>query len=113
MDLLLNSLAIALISIGLAFMLAGSVGLLRLPDFYCRTHASSKVDTLGIIVVLIGFALYEGFTLNSAKLLLGAVFVALANPVAAHALAKAAFHSGIKPWFRNRKDATKRNGLES
>lgn len=90
-------LTIALVVIGLALMLVGSIGLLRLPDFYSRAHATSKVDTLGIIVLLLAFALYEGWSLNAAKLVLGVVFVALANPVATHALARAALRLGTRP----------------
>jgi len=81
-------------------MLIGSIGLLRLPDFYSRTHATSKSDTLGIILVLGGLAFYEGFNINSAKLLIAIIFVGLANPVGVHALARAAFKQGLKPWFK-------------
>ncbi len=86
---------------GAFFMFIGSIGLLRFPDFYTRTHASSKTDTLGIMLMMVGLALYEGLTLNSAKLLLAFVFVAIANPVASHALTRAAFKAGLKPWFKN------------
>ena len=92
--------AIVIVAAGAFFMLVGSIGLLRLPDFFSRTHATSKSDTLGIILVLGGLALYEGFNTNSAKLLIAIVFVGLANPVGAHALARAALRQGLKPWFK-------------
>jgi multicomponent Na+:H+ antiporter subunit G len=89
-----------LVLAGLAFMFFGSLGILRLPDFFSRTHAASKVDTVGIAVVLAGIAVIEGFTINSAKIVIAIVFLTLTNPVAAHALARAALRHGVKPWRR-------------
>ena len=42
------------IVLGIGFMLIGSIGVIRLPDFYSRTHAASKTDTLGILLVIVG-----------------------------------------------------------
>lgn len=78
-------------------MLIGSIGILRLPDFFSRTHAISKSDTLGIIFVVLGLIIYEGFTQSSMKLILVILFVALANPIGTHALARAALKKGLKP----------------
>lgn len=100
MNTLQNIIAITLIIGGLLLMLAGSIGILRLPDFYCRTHASSKVDTVGIIVLLAGLAVYEGLTLTSGKLVIAMFFIALSNPVSVHALARAALRFGLKPWLK-------------
>lgn len=95
-------LSILLIIAGVFFMLVGSVGLLRLPDFYSRTHAVSKSDTLGIALVISGLIIYEGFTVNSIKLGFIVLFVALSNPIGTHALARAAFQRGIRPFFTGR-----------
>jgi multicomponent Na+:H+ antiporter subunit G len=91
--------AMVIVGAGAFFLLVGSIGVVRLPDFYARTHATTKSDTLGIMLVLGGLAVYEGLTENSLKLLIAIVFVALANPVGSHALARAAFRYGLKPWF--------------
>ena len=96
---LLLGLGLFLVAAGAFFMLVGSIGIIRLPDFYARTHATTKSDTLGLMLVLGGLALHEGLTVNTAKLLLTILFVALTNPVGAHALARAAFQSGLVPWF--------------
>lgn len=93
-------ITVVLLLLGSFFMLAGSVGIVRLPDFFSRTHAAGKTDTLGIILSLAGLAVYEGMTLNSLKLLVVILFVAIVNPVSVHALAKAAMEFGLKPWFR-------------
>jgi multicomponent Na+:H+ antiporter subunit G len=51
------------------------------------------------MLVLTGLIVYEGWTLNSAKMLIILAFVALTNPTATHALARAAFLFGVKPRF--------------
>ncbi len=104
MSFLQDALAILLVLGGTFFMLVGSIGINRLPDFFTRAHASGKVDTLGILMFLSGLAVFEGFTLTSAKLLLIIVFVAFTSPVAAHALARRALLYGMKPWYGNRKN---------
>lgn len=85
------------IVIGIFFMFVGSLGIIRLPDFYARTHAASKTDTLGVILVVVGMILYEGATINSIKLGFILAFIALANPIGSHALARAALKSGLQP----------------
>lgn len=94
----INTLSLAFIIIGLFFMVVGAVGLVRLPDFYTRAHASGKCDTLGEGMMLIGFMLYEGFSLIAVKLLLLVVFIFISSPTAVHALVNAAHARGVVPW---------------
>ncbi|MCA1743419.1 MAG: monovalent cation/H(+) antiporter subunit G [Desulfovibrionales bacterium] len=100
METITNTLAIVFVLLGAFFMLVGSIGVVRFPDFYSRGHASGKVDTLGILVFIIGLMFFSGLNLISLKLLLIAVFVAMTSPVAAHALARRALVFGLKPWKR-------------
>jgi multicomponent Na+:H+ antiporter subunit G len=97
---LVHILALVVLAAGSFFLLVGSIGLIRFPDFYSRCHATGKSDTLGVMLVIFGLVLIEGFTLNSAKLLIILAFVGLTNPTATHALARAAFRFGLKVWFR-------------
>jgi multicomponent Na+:H+ antiporter subunit G len=92
-----NIFSIILIVSGIFFMLVGSIGVIRLPDFYSRTHAVSKSDTLGITLVILGLIIYEGLTMNSVKLTLIVLFIALSNPIGTHALARAAYKRQLKP----------------
>ncbi len=98
----MNVVAGVMIVLGFCFILAGVIGILRLPDFYCRLHAMGKCDTLGVALLIGGLAVREGFTLARAKLLLVLVFVSLANPTATHALGRAAVRSGLAPWTSTR-----------
>lgn len=99
-------IANVLLILGLLFILAGVLGVLRLPDFYTRLHAMGKCDTLGITLVLVSLAIHSGASLVTIKVLLLSVFIGLANPVATHALGRAAMKSGLAPWF----DQTSNNG---
>lgn len=92
--------SLILIAAGAFFLLVGSVGILRLPDFYSRTHATGKSDTLGLMLAMLGLAVHEGLGINSAKLLVVIVFVALTSPVGTHALTRAAYQTGLRPWFK-------------
>lgn len=99
-------LCIIFVVTGILFMLVGSIGIIRLPDFYSRTHAVSKSDTLGIIFVISGLVIYEGLSQSSMKLIFVILFITLSNPVGTHALARAALKKGLKPFFsKNREDA--------
>ena len=95
-------IAIVLILAGVFFLTVSALGLLRLPDFYARTHAVGKSETLGSILVLSGLAVYNGFELSTAKVLFILLFVLIANPTATHAIARAALRTGLQPWTRQK-----------
>ena len=102
--------SVTMVCAGAFFMLIGGIGIIRLPDFFSRTHAIGKSDTLGIMLVLGGLAVHLGFTLTSVKLIIALLFLALANPTASHALAKSAITSGLKPWFKGDKPDSEEQG---
>lgn len=95
-------LATVLVLGGLFFLVVGSMGIIRLPDVYCRGHAVSKSETLGSMLLLGGLALYNGLEINSVKLLVILLFIALTNPTATHVIARAAARSGLQPWVQER-----------
>jgi len=82
---------------GCTFLIIGAIGLIRFPDFFTRLHASSVVDTLGFILIMMGLMLQAGLSLVTVKLILIVIFILLTSPTAAHALAKAALHGEVKP----------------
>jgi multicomponent K+:H+ antiporter subunit G len=89
----LQWLLAALLVLGGVFALVGSIGLLRLPDFFMRMHAPTKATTLGVGGVLLasmgitwssgGFGLHE---------LLITLFMFITAPVSANLMAQAALH---------------------
>ena len=82
---------------GIASMLIGSYGLLKLPDLFARMHAAGMVDTLGLGLIIVGLIVQAGVSLISFKLFLIIVFVLYTGPAVTHALAQAALNAGIKP----------------
>ena len=95
-------LAIILMISGTFFLTVSAIGLLRFPDFYSRTHAVGKSETLGTILILSGLAVYNGWVLSTAKILFILVFVLIANPTATHAISRAALRSGLPPWTQKK-----------
>lgn len=76
---------------GAVFFLISAIGLLRLPDFYCRVHAPTKAATLGVI--LLGLAsvlssLEQGNLLWIEDLAI-VFFLFLTVPVSSQVLARA------------------------
>ena len=89
------------IACGVAALLIGSLGLLRLPDVYCRIHAVGMIDTAGAGFIILGMIIHEGFTLVTVKLVLVGVFMFFTSPIATHAVAQVAFKSKVVPVGRN------------
>jgi len=89
---------------GVFFLTVSAIGLLRLPDFYARTHAMGKSETLGTMLTLAGLAIYNGWELATLKVIFIIVFVLIANPTATHAVAQTALHCGLNPWTLKTKD---------
>jgi len=66
----IECLGMLLLVVGAFFFFAGTVGLLRFPDVYCRLHALAKADNLGLGCVLLGLALQADSLAAALKLLL-------------------------------------------
>jgi len=82
---------------GLFFVLAGTIGVLRLPDFYTRLHAAGMTDTLGAELILLALIFQADNWQMILKLLLVAFFLLVTSPTATHAVAHAAYKAGLKP----------------
>jgi len=101
--LIINIIVTLFLAGGVFFLLVGSIGLLRLPDFYTRLHATGKCDTLGGGLIILGLLIYHLFHYAQhpfvpIRLLFLVFFIFIANPTATHAIMKAAFRTGVKPW---------------
>ena len=80
---------------GAIFCVIGGVGVIRMPDFYTRTHAASIPDTMGAGMVLLGLMLQGGGWIVTVKLGFVLFLLLLTSPTAGHALIKAAYASGL------------------
>lgn len=78
---------------GAFFVMIGSIGLLRLPDFYSRLHAPTKATTLGVGSMLIASVVHlAARNEGSVHEVLVMLFLFISAPVSAYMLVKAALH---------------------
>ena len=93
---MLEVITSVLLLIGAFFILVGSIGLVRLPEFFMRLHAPTKSSTLGVGVVLLASMVYA---FNESVLiheLIITLFVFVTAPVSAHLLSQAALRLKLK-----------------
>ena len=83
--------------LGGVLCITGGVGLLRMPDFFSRVHASGVTETLAAPLLLIGMALQMEWSLDVVKVFMILILVLATNPTATHAMAKATLHGGQRP----------------
>lgn len=88
--------------IGSFFCIVGGVGLNRLPDFYSRGHAVGVTDTMGAGMVMIGLMFQATDPLVLIKLVAVLVFLLVTSPISSHAVARAAWRSGLNPVLAKR-----------
>lgn len=106
---IINSVVIVCVLLGTFLSLVTTIGLLRLPDIYTRSHAASKSATLGVMLILLGALLYffKDYGLD-ARLILGILFVLITSPVAGHLITRAAYYSGVPLWDKSIRDDLKK-----
>ncbi len=108
--MIINAIVVALFLIALVFFTGGTVGILRMPDFYSRLHPAGKLDTMGLMCMVTGLAIYnlEHFTWNnlliSLKMFLIVFFVFLSSPTATHAIVDAGIRAGLRPWTKDMRE---------
>ncbi|ALS32411.1 MULTISPECIES: Na+/H+ antiporter subunit G [Pseudoalteromonas] len=97
-----------LLLLGGVFILIGSIGLVKLPDFFMRLHGPTKATTLGMANILTAAMVYFANTEHgvSVKEVLITIFLLITAPISGYMLIKAAIHHKLKP-----KDGTK--GLDN
>ena len=93
MDALGTVIGLIVFWFGIIFCVIGTIGMMRLPDVYTRIYASTKVATLGLFGLLIGAAFLLPEVAPKAVVLI--VFMTITSPVASHAIAEAAYRSGV------------------
>ena len=86
----LDALSVALILAGAFFFLAGTIGLLRLPDLFSRLHALTKADNLGLGLIVLGLMPLAPDPFYAAKMLLLWLLVLMSGATGAHLIAKRA-----------------------
>jgi len=80
--------------LGSFLFLVAAVGIVRLPDVYCRSHALGKATTLGIMLFLLGYGLRVPEA-SWLKILVIVLFQMVTVPVASHLICLMAYRKGI------------------
>lgn len=103
--MMMEILVAAFVAIGAFFTLVGSIGLLRLPDFYSRLHGPTKATTLGVGGLQVASMIwFIGGRMGLApKEFLIFVFLFMTAPISAHLMARAALHLGVRSVTRRPK----------
>ncbi|MCP5142625.1 MAG: Na+/H+ antiporter subunit G [Chromatiales bacterium] len=94
---MLDIVLAVLVLTGAVFTFIGSLGLVRLRDFYTRLHGPTKATTLGVGCLLIASAVYFSFDGDGISLheVLVTLFLFITAPVSAHLLSMAALHQHL------------------
>lgn len=96
-DMFFSALAAFLTLVGVFFLIVAGVGVLRLPDAYCRSHALGKAMTLGIICLLLAMGIaIPG--LSWWKVILAIGFQLVTIPVASHLFCLVAYRRRLRRW---------------
>ncbi len=98
-------LILIFLALGLFFIVTGCLGLYRMPDVFCRMHATSKATTLGLVFILMASFVHLGFSAVGFKAVLAIIFAFLTAPVGAHLISRAAYQRGVKLDDRSVADA--------
>lgn len=104
MSAVIEILGAAFVLGGLFFLFVAGVGVVRLPDVYCRSHALGKALTLGVILLLFGYGLLVD-EVAWWKVILAIGFQFVGTPVASHLLCLIGYRRGVPRWTRG--DAAK------
>lgn len=88
MNFALDTFTVLAVSAGVCFFMAGSVGLLRFPDSLTRLHALTKVDNLGLGLIVLGLLPHAGGLLAALKLLSVWVLVQLSGSIVTQLIAR-------------------------
>ncbi|WAJ72444.1 Na+/H+ antiporter subunit G [Catenovulum adriaticum] len=93
-----------LLLIGGSLILIGSVGLVKMPDFFMRLHGPTKATTLGMACILIAGMVYFSVTHGdfSFKEILISVFLLITAPISGYMLIKSAIHHNLKAEARTK-----------
>lgn len=91
-DMLINIFVAICYLCGSLLSLTAAIGLIRFPDTLMRMHAATKPQTLGLILIILGTAIYRGTNMaDTSMLALAAVFTLITAPASGHRVGRVAY----------------------
>ena len=79
---------ILLTGAGLCCLVSGVVGVYRFKYALSRIHAAALLDTVGILLMLLGVIVATGLNVTSGKILVVIAFLWLTSPVSGHLIGR-------------------------
>jgi multicomponent Na+:H+ antiporter subunit G len=73
---------------GAFFILVSAIGLIRFSDLYTRMHATTKATSFGLLLLIIGTAIFFNMNTVWLKAVLVIIFIYLTAPLASHSIAQ-------------------------
>ncbi len=86
--------------LAILFSIAGSVGILVLPDAYSRLQAAGLSGSTAVISVMIGSLFWVEPGPLTGRLLVLLFFFLISSPTASHIVGRYAWREGQVPWRR-------------
>lgn len=77
-------IAVALLAVGMIFILLSAVGVFRMKFVLNRMHAAALGDTCGLLFCILGLVVISGFTFTSLKLIGVLILFWLTSPISGH-----------------------------
>lgn len=77
-----------MLSLGCLFFIAGTIGLLRFPDVFCRLHALTKSDNLGVGLITLGLLPQVNSASMAIKVILVWALLLLTSATSCHLVAR-------------------------
>lgn len=105
MTLLISSILI----LGSLFCLIAAVGIVRMPDLYCRMHAATKAGAFGVSIILVVLCIAMPTMRVFVQSFLIIAFFYLTAPVAAHMVGRVALLHKLPVWRPEEDKETKDN----
>lgn len=93
-----DPVAASLLLAGSFLILVAAIGLVRMPDVFCRMHATTKAGALGCGLTLAAGVFHFDELGVATRALATIVFILLTAPIGAHLLARASYRVGRPMW---------------
>ena len=95
---MITYIASFLILSGVFFALIAALGIVRMPDIYCRIHAATKAGALGVGLILLALCVCSPTPRVCIQSVLILIFSYLTAPIAAHMIGRVALLRNLPQW---------------
>lgn len=102
LDTILDIISYILMAAGAFFMFSGSLGILRMKDFFTRLHPAGVSDSFGAPLILLGAMVHYGFSLVTVKIFFLILLFLITSPTITHTLSQAEIASKLKTALKDK-----------